>query len=152
MVSLWAIYIATVVYVYDTKRDACFGKLVKPYDNAMTGFAMIVIQCPHCEEDVELEEGSSGWFSCPHCDEDFSHGEADGEIYSLYSQTQLFMSPGMIIGLTIFGIGLIWFMLLIPSTSGGGLGNLDLIYPGSVCCLGIPIILISFFIRLRQLN
>jgi len=113
---------------------------------------MAVIQCPHCGEDIELEDGAVGLFDCPYCDEDFSYGETDEYAYSLLSQAQFFLSPGMIVGLILFGVGLIWFSLLLPTTSGGGLGNLILIYPAGVCGLGIPIILISFFLRLRQLN
>ncbi len=118
----------------------------------MIGTAMVVIQCPHCGEDIELEGGAFGLFNCPHCDEEFSFEETHEDSYSLLSQVQFFLSPGMIVGLIIFGIGLIWFILLKQTTSGGGLENLVMIYPAGVCCLGIPIILISFFIRLRQLN
>jgi len=39
---------------------------------------MVVIQCPHCEEDIELEDGTFGLFDCPHCDEDFSWGGGNG--------------------------------------------------------------------------
>ena len=115
---------------------------------------MVAIQCPHCQEDIELEDESFGWFSCPYCDEDFSHGEADGAVYSLFSLVQLFMSPGMITGLTIFGIGLIWLIIVDSNMeSGGGLEQLATVPPTiSVCCLGLPIIMISFFIRWRQLN
>tara|TARA_B100001778_G_scaffold209083_1_gene173036 strand:+ start:56 stop:415 length:360 start_codon:yes stop_codon:yes gene_type:complete len=119
----------------------------------MIGVAMVAIQCPHCQEDIELEDESFGWFSCPYCDEDFSHGEADGAVYSLFSLVQLFMSPGMITGLTIFGIGFIWLIIVSANMeSGGGLENLAGIAPASVCCLGLPIIMISFFSRWRQLN
>lgn len=34
---------------------------------------MVVIQCPHCVEDVELEDGAFGLFDCPHCDEEFEY-------------------------------------------------------------------------------
>ena len=33
---------------------------------------MVEIQCPHCNEDVELEGGEFGLFDCPHCDEEFN--------------------------------------------------------------------------------
>ena len=33
---------------------------------------MVEIQCPHCDEDIELEDGAFGLFNCPHCDEEFS--------------------------------------------------------------------------------
>jgi len=33
---------------------------------------MHLIQCPHCGEDIELEDGASGMFVCPYCDKDFT--------------------------------------------------------------------------------
>ena len=33
---------------------------------------MVVIQCPHCSLEVELDDGISGLFDCPHCGEEFS--------------------------------------------------------------------------------
>ena len=33
---------------------------------------MVVIQCPHCGGDVELEDGASGLFECPYCNKDFA--------------------------------------------------------------------------------
>ena len=41
---------------------------------------MIVIQCPHCSLEVELDDGVSGLFDCPHCGEEFQWGEIDEEI------------------------------------------------------------------------
>lgn len=32
---------------------------------------MVEILCPHCDEEIELDDDSSGVFSCPYCDEDF---------------------------------------------------------------------------------
>ena len=32
---------------------------------------MVELQCPHCDEDIELDNGDSGLFNCPHCNEDF---------------------------------------------------------------------------------
>jgi hypothetical protein len=40
---------------------------------------MVVIQCPHCSLEVELDDGVSGLFDCPHCGEDFQWGESDEE-------------------------------------------------------------------------
>ena len=33
---------------------------------------MHLIQCPHCGDDIELEDGASGLFVCPYCDKDFT--------------------------------------------------------------------------------
>ncbi len=32
---------------------------------------MVEILCPHCDEEIELDDDSSGVFSCPYCDEEF---------------------------------------------------------------------------------
>tara|TARA_B100000945_G_scaffold40664_3_gene27320 strand:- start:1107 stop:1502 length:396 start_codon:yes stop_codon:yes gene_type:complete len=33
---------------------------------------MVVIQCPHCQEDVGLEDGETGLFDCHYCNNDFT--------------------------------------------------------------------------------
>ena len=33
---------------------------------------MVVIQCPHCERDIDLEDGLVGLFDCPLCEQQFS--------------------------------------------------------------------------------
>jgi hypothetical protein len=35
---------------------------------------MAIIQCPHCEKDIELDAGSAGLFDCPYCEQQFSWG------------------------------------------------------------------------------
>ena len=40
---------------------------------------MVEIQCPHCDEDVELENNSFGVFDCPHCDEPFEYESSSSE-------------------------------------------------------------------------
>ena len=32
---------------------------------------MVEILCPHCEEEIELEDDASGDFECPHCEGEF---------------------------------------------------------------------------------
>ncbi|MDA8715514.1 hypothetical protein N9V58_00095 [Candidatus Poseidoniales archaeon] len=41
---------------------------------------MVVIQCPHCRLEVELDDGVSGLFDCPHCGEEFEWEGMDEEI------------------------------------------------------------------------
>lgn len=36
---------------------------------------MVEILCPHCEEEIELDDDAYGEFSCPHCDGEFEWGE-----------------------------------------------------------------------------
>ena len=38
---------------------------------------MVGIQCPHCDEDIELENDVFGLFDCPHCDEEFEWRNED---------------------------------------------------------------------------
>ena len=41
---------------------------------------MVVLECPHCDEDIELPDTAEGLFECPHCDEEFEWGvESDPE-------------------------------------------------------------------------
>ena len=48
---------------------------------------MVVIECPHCEEHIELDDDASGMFECPHCDGEFEWGddETDSEVFQNYS-------------------------------------------------------------------
>lgn len=32
---------------------------------------MVLIECPHCAEDIELDDASFGLFECPFCEEEF---------------------------------------------------------------------------------
>lgn len=36
---------------------------------------MVEILCPHCEEEIELDDDAYGEFSCPHCDGEFEWGD-----------------------------------------------------------------------------
>lgn len=37
---------------------------------------MVEILCPHCEEEIELDDDAYGEFSCPYCDGEFEWGDA----------------------------------------------------------------------------
>jgi len=37
---------------------------------------MVVIECPHCSEDVEMDDDAFGLFDCPHCGNEYEWGEA----------------------------------------------------------------------------
>lgn len=48
---------------------------------------MVVIECPHCDEEVEMDDDSFGIFECPHCEMEYEWGEeADDAIDRNYSQ------------------------------------------------------------------
>ena len=38
---------------------------------------MVEILCPHCEEEIELDDDASGEFACPYCDGEFEWGVED---------------------------------------------------------------------------
>ena len=37
----------------------------------MAGVSMVEIECPHCDEDIELDDDEFGLFECPYCEEEF---------------------------------------------------------------------------------
>lgn len=53
--------------------------LLNPYSVAVSGTIMVEILCPHCDEEIELDDDSVGEFSCPYCDEDFTWGGLSGD-------------------------------------------------------------------------
>ena len=69
---------------------------------------MVLIRCPHCGGDVELEHGVFGLFVCPHCDEEFTwedddHDEGD----SNFDRNGFNNSPIIIVGLFILLVAVI---------------------------------------------
>ncbi len=127
---------------------------LNPYATAMTGTIMVEIQCPHCEEDIELEDGASGLFDCPYCDNEFSFGDNELVAPTLFRPSQPFMSMGMKIGLAIIAIGIITFIgFAIFNDDSGEFGSgMWIFIPCGILAIGIPIVVISFFIRGYQLN
>jgi len=67
---------------------------------------MVEIQCPHCDEDVELENDVFGLFDCPHCDEEFIW-EDDEDVSSEHTT-----NPPVISWVKI-GIGIVGIVLLL---------------------------------------
>ena len=43
--------------------------------NSLMFPVMVEILCPHCEEEIELDDDAYGEFECPHCDGEFEWGE-----------------------------------------------------------------------------
>ena len=88
---------------------------------------MVEIQCPHCDENVELEDDVFGLFDCPHCDEEFIWKD-DEEVSNEHTTNPPVIS-GVKIGIGIVGIVLIlsmiffvWFLLYIRASLDGGFG------------------------------
>ena len=77
---------------------------------------MPIIQCPHCDEDIELDF-TEGLFDCPHCDEQFSWGSETPSVES-YKKLELWF--GLVVPfLTMFLGGLLMFAIIQPSGYAG---------------------------------
>ena len=85
------------------------------YATAMTGTTMVEIQCPHCEEDIELEDGTSGMFDCPYCDKDFAWG-GDFQTNDLKVKFLLFLF-GIFSPVLLFFVSL-WIQIAVFPPSG----------------------------------
>jgi hypothetical protein len=69
---------------------------------------MHLIQCPHCGEDIELEDGASGLFVCPYCDKDFTW---DGDVKVIIVDDDL-KSKFLVFLFGIFSPSLLFFVSL----------------------------------------
>ena len=116
---------------------------------------MVEIQCPHCEEDIELKHGSTGLFNCPYCHEEFSYEGDDIFMPTFSDKLQIFMTVGMKIGLAIVGLGVVLFLGFLidegPNCTEFGCG-MWIYIPCGIWAIGIPIVVISFLRRVWQLN
>ena len=84
----------------NTSCDSEYMSILQPYFNSVevTRLTMTIIQCPHCDGDVELPDGAVGLFDCPHCNNEFEYGdEAPSNIIKLSYKP----SVGIIIALVI---------------------------------------------------
>ena len=97
---------------------------------------MPVIQCPHCDEDIELDF-TEGLFDCPHCDEEFTWGRETPSV-EFYKKLEFWF--GLVVPfLTMFLGGWLMFAIIQPSGySGLGVAFLAmLLWP--ITALGITI-------------
>ena len=71
-------------------------------------YSMVEILCPHCEEEIALDDDASGEFSCPHCDGDFewnvdeedSSGDLNGFTFDASSIKPIAVVQGAIVGIS----------------------------------------------------
>jgi len=42
---------------------------------------MVLIECPHCDEELEMDDDSFGIFECPLCEMEYEWGEAKEIVY-----------------------------------------------------------------------
>ena len=67
---------------------------------------MVELECPHCELEVDLEDGVYGLFTCPHCQKDF-----DWSVRTKWT-IEYFSRLTMRIGLGLLAIGFLSTVLL----------------------------------------
>ena len=71
---------------------------------------MVVIQCPHCYKDVELENGVSGLFDCPYCDNEFEYEPKQAKVQNYPSiEPRLSRSAKTGLVLLIFSLLFLYF-------------------------------------------
>ena len=91
---------------------------------------MVEILCPHCEEEIALDDDASGEFVCPHCDGEFewnieSEVELEPDWFQEYNQTKNASSMiSKIISRGIFGsFFLSGIVMIIVATAGLGISS-----------------------------
>jgi uncharacterized Zn ribbon protein len=71
---------------------------------------MVHIECPHCDDEIELEDGSFGLFDCPHCENEFEWEGANGVLdghFEPFDQKAMgfqFKKVGIIVVLTVLSM------------------------------------------------
>ena len=101
------------------------------------------IQCPHCEEDIELEEGEYGLFECPYCDEEFSwSNQKKWSLKNILKWTNIVAVVIFVIGLVLFLIMLVYFWIEPPS----GYGGLIIFGPIGMMITGVTVSYLSLLI------
>ena len=118
---------------------------------------MVEIQCPHCDETVELENDVSGLFDCPHCEEEFSW-ESENDDTTNYVENDLMQwwhysaSGSAKIGIVINAIGIIVFIgfALTQGFDFSPSGGPDIFWtaiPMLIWIIGSLVMLIPFLFR-----
>ena len=76
---------------------------------------MVVIQCPHCEEEIVLDDAAFGEFECPHCEHEFEWG-GDFQTNDLKVKFLLFLF-GIFSPVLLFFVSL-WIQIAVFPPSG----------------------------------
>ena len=100
---------------------------LKPYPPTMAGGSMVEIECPHCDEDIELDDDEFGLFECPYCEEEFLWEQESKSIeikpaadFSV-SDLRYFLPPAVLIGgFIIIGLILLWIVLAFGNAMSCG--------------------------------
>ena len=115
---------------------------------------MVVIQCPHCNLEVELDNEESGLFDCPHCGKEFEFDAFEHILENAINQReQIQGSLDRHQVIDMHGISfnrkclLLSFMLMCIGGMGMGNGGGTI----WVLLLSIVVFLLTAFIEIRNL-
>ena len=128
---------------------------------------MVQILCPHCKEEIELDDDASGEFACPYCEGEFEwnmnpeHNDETGEGHVLLNVISGFFSGSlMITGIALlFGsyVGfqlssVLWAATAEGSESAGagivavmGIAGAGYLISLSIGMLGLSILIIGIY-------
>ena len=128
---------------------------------------MVEIECPHCDEGIELDDDDFGLFECPHCDEEFEWNRESTHAYEELFRQQEFWIGSLVpflttclglfvsliagpVGLEIIGWGIISLLLWPIVAIGIGIyGFMKMRSPlwfGAVISLAISVVLFFLFV------
>ena len=77
--------------------------------------SVVLVECPHCNEDIELPDEAEGLFECPHCDEEFEWGRQSSQAYDPMIQSMDFWI-GLIVPFLATGCGVVLSVILVGDT------------------------------------
>ena len=78
---------------------------------------MVVIQCPHCEEEIVLDDDAFGEFECPHCGREFEWNINDGSSIADPGSEKFASMYARLLNkasLAVTPVPLIWALVLLP--------------------------------------
>ena len=107
---------------------------------------MVEIECPHCDEGIELDDDDFGLFECPHCEEEFEWNSENPSVHEdLFMQREFWIGSLVPFLTTCLG-------LFVSSIAVGG--SWDFIVWGAISILLWPIVAIGIgiygFMQMRS--
>jgi len=130
-----------------------FKKLVNTYVVLSPQNLMAELLCPHCEEDIFLDDDASGEFVCPHCDGEFEwnieplvkHKHAISQEYSVQTKSRgiiaKILTRGILGSFILSGIVMIVVSIVGLSLSVGVWESLSSDTPSESAGAGVIIVM-----------
>ena len=76
---------------------------------------MVEIECPHCDEDIELDDDEFGLFECPNCEEEFEwYPESTNQDEDLFWQGDFWI--GTLVPFLTALLGIFFSYILVGDT------------------------------------